>query len=63
MNHLLMVLHVQKERVDNISLIDVASEFTERVDSRKQIYGQFTYRDLSMKTDVEHKGTQAQAIE
>ena len=38
MNHL-MVLHVHKERVDNISLIDVANEFVERVDSRKQIFG------------------------
>ena len=34
MNHLI-VLHVQKERVDNTSLIDVANVFFERVDSRK----------------------------
>ena len=58
MNHLL-VLYVQKDRVDYISLIDVLNEFVERVDSRKQIFGQFTYRGLSMKTDVAHKGTQA----
>ena len=58
MNHLMM-LYLQKERVDNICLIDVANEFMERVDSRKQISEQFTYRDLSTKIDAAHKGTQA----
>ena len=38
MNHLI-VLHVQKERVDNTSLIDVANEFVERVDIKKKIFG------------------------
>ena len=38
MNHLMM-LHVHKERVHNMSMIDVANEFLERVpDSRKQIF-------------------------
>ena len=57
MNHL-MLLHVQKERVDNTSLIDVAHEFVERVDSRKQVFGQFSNRDLCIKIDVAHKSTQ-----
>ena len=57
MNHL-MVLHVHKQRVDSTNLIDVANEFVERVEGRKQIFGQFTTRDLPAKTSVTHKGTQ-----
>ena len=57
MNHL-MLLHVQKERVDNTSLIDVAREFVERVDSRKQIFGQFSNRDFCTKVTVAQKSTQ-----
>ena len=53
-----MVLHVHKERVDSTNLIDVAKEFVERVEGRKQIFGQFTTRDLPAKTSVTHKGTQ-----
>ena len=59
MNHLLMMHREQKERDDNISLIDAEKEFVERVDSWKQVLGQFMYRGLSLKTDVAHKGTQA----
>ena len=58
MNHL-MVLHVQKERLDSTNLIDVANVFVGRVDSRKQIFGLFTKRDLSVKTEVAHKSTQS----
>ena len=58
MNHLMM-LHVHKEGVDNTSTIDVATEFLERVpDSRKQIFGKFTKRDLCVKISVAYKGTQ-----
>ena len=45
--------------MENTNLIDVANEFVERVDGRKQIFGQFTNRDFSLKTDEEHKATQA----
>ena len=55
----LMMLHVHKERVDNTSMIDVGNEFLKRVpDSRKQIFGKFTERDLCVKMSVAHKGTQ-----
>ena len=54
-----MVLHVHKERVNNTSMIDVANEFLKRVpDSRKQIFGKFTKRDLSVKMSVAYKGKQ-----
>ena len=58
MNHLMM-LHVNKERIDNTSMIDVANEFLEGIpDSRKQIFGKFTKRDLCVKMSAAHKGTQ-----
>ena len=57
MNHL-MVLHVHKERVDSTNLTDVANEFDERVEGRKNIFGQFTTRDLPANTSVTHKGIQ-----
>ena len=58
MNHLMM-LHVHKERVDNTSMTDVANEFLERArDSKKQIFGKFTKRDLCVKMSVAYKGIQ-----
>ena len=57
MNHL-MVLHVHKQRVDNTSLIDVANKFVKRAEGRKQIFGQFTNRDLAAKNSVADKSTQ-----
>ena len=59
MNHL-MVLHVQKERLDSTNLIDVVNVLVGRVDNRKQIFGLFTKRDLSVKTEVAHKSTKSQ---
>ena len=56
MNHL-MVHHAQ------ISLIATVNKFVERVDGKKQVFGQSTYRDLSMKIPVAHKDTQGKAIE
>ena len=57
MNHL-MVPHGYKQRVDNTSLIDVANEFVERAEGRKQIFGQFTNRDSAAKNSVADKSTQ-----
>ena len=53
-----MVPYGQKKRVENISLISVANEFVERVDSSKLVFGQFTNRYLSVITDVAHKHRQ-----
>ena len=47
------------ERVKNTSLIIVSNEFVERVAGRKQIFGQFSSRNLTVKTVAPHKGTQA----
>ena len=58
MNHLMM-LHVHKEVIDNTCMIDVANEGLEKVpDSRNQIFGKFTKRDLRVKISVAHKNTQ-----
>ena len=42
----LMLLHVQKERVDELSMIDIGDEFGNRVGYRLQILGDFTVADF-----------------
>ena len=57
-----MILQVNKERVDNTSMINVANEFLQRYqvpNSRDQIFLKFTKRDLCVKINVAHKGTPA----
>ena len=50
-----MVVHVWKERFDNITLIDVANEFIKRADSRRQIFGKFSNWDSSREITIAHK--------
>ena len=45
--------------MDNTRLVGVANEFVGGVNSGKQTFGQFPNRDLSLKIDLSHKGTQA----
>ncbi|KAJ8041249.1 Zinc finger MYM-type protein 1 [Holothuria leucospilota] len=37
----LMVLHIHKERVDKLNLIEVANEFVEKNDRRRSLFGKF----------------------
>ena len=57
LNHL-MLLHFQKERVDQLSMIDIANDFVSRVECRKEIFGDFTVSDLKPKVSLESKATQ-----
>ena len=45
LNHL-MVLHIHKTRLDNLSLLDVANEFVSENDHRETIFGKFNALDL-----------------
>ena len=38
---LILVVHVYKNTLDNINLADVANEFVDSKDSRKQSFGRF----------------------
>ena len=55
----LMIIHVHKERVDSLDIIDIANEFVNRNDSRKKTFGQFIKQDLlSNKLEFKSVGTQ-----
>ena len=45
LNHL-MVLHINKTRLDNLSLLDVANEFVSENNHRETIFGKFNVLDL-----------------
>ena len=47
-----MVLHVHKERLDKLSLVDIANDFVRNSDHRKIIFGQFETTDLRRKNVV-----------
>eukprot|EP00112_Aurelia_sp_Birch-Aquarium-sp1_P011044 Seg2331.1 transcript_id=Seg2331.1/GoldUCD/mRNA.D3Y31 product="Zinc finger MYM-type protein 1" protein_id=Seg2331.1/GoldUCD/D3Y31 len=57
LNHL-MILHVHKDKLDQLDLIKVANEFVDRIDSRKQVFGKFTVHDSIKKAELQHKETQ-----
>ena len=40
--HALILVHVQKNILDNINLADVANEFVDRKDSRKKTFRHFS---------------------
>ena len=42
----LMILHVHKQLTDSLDLIEVANRFVANNDSRKQIFGTFSKRDM-----------------
>ena len=55
----LMVLHIHKERLDQLSLIDVANDFVKESDHRQTVFGNFDSLDLRRKTSsVKSVGTQ-----
>ena len=41
-----MVLHVHKERLDQLSLIDIVNDFVKGSDHRKTVFGSFDAVDL-----------------
>ena len=45
----LMVLHVHKELIDSLDLIQVANRFVANNDSRKQMFGTFSKLDMPVK--------------
>ena len=54
-----MILHVHKDKINQLDLIKVAIEFVDRIDSRKQVFGKFTVHDIIKKARVQHKETLA----
>ncbi len=57
LNHM-MILHVHKDKRDDLSLIQVANEFVDRMDSRKQVFGKFSDSDTVKDAEFHHVGTQ-----
>ena len=57
LNHL-MVLHVHKDRSDSLNMVEVASAFAERNDSRHSIFGLFREKDGVPKQGTKRAATQ-----
>ena len=59
LNHM-MALHIHKEKVDSIDLVDVGNVFVEREESKKllRIFGRFKYCDISRKRKYASVGSQ-----
>ena len=58
LNHL-MVLHVHKDRTDNINLVDAANTFVGEKNNRKEMFGKFTSNDMPPKRlSFQSKSTQ-----
>ena len=48
----LVILHIHKDRTDQLNLIDVANEFVARNDNRKRYFGKFSaFDDNIIKND------------
>ena len=46
-----MLLHVHKEKVDNLNIIDTANEFGYANESRLSIFGKFSEHDFQTRSD------------
>lgn len=57
LNHL-MILHVHKNKTDEIDLIKVANEFVEWKENRKNIFGRFSTNDMKPKNEMKSCSTQ-----
>ena len=42
----MMALHIHKERLDDLSLLEVANDFVQDNDRRKTVFGQFDQSDF-----------------
>ena len=54
----LMVIHVYKQLTDSVDLIQVANQFVANIDSRKQMLGTFSKRDMPVKKGFVSNRTQ-----
>ena len=54
----LMIIHVHKEKVDNLDIIAVANEFVNKNETRKKNFGKFIKQDLLIKPESTNIGTQ-----
>ena len=57
LNHM-MILHVHKDKLEYLDLIEVANEFADPIDSRKQAFGKFSDSDRVKEAEFHHVGTQ-----
>ena len=46
-----MLLHVHKEKVDNLNIIDIANEFGCTIESRLSTFGKFSEHDFEARSD------------
>ena len=46
-----MLLHVHKEKVDNLNIIDIANEFSCANESRLSTFGKFSEHDFQTRSD------------
>ena len=61
LNHI-MILHVHKERTDNLKLVDVANSFVANSEHRRSLFGRFSTLDLAKsRALLRSKATQAMA--
>ena len=55
-----MMLHVHEERIDALTLVDVANDFVGEKENRKQLFGKFSATDISNKFSISSKSTQTE---
>ena len=53
-----MILHLQNDKLDDLDLIEVANEFVDCIDSRKEVFGKFSDSDRVKEAEFHHVGTQ-----
>ena len=55
-----MMLHVQKDRIDALILVDVANNFVGEKENRKQLFGKFSANGIPNKFSISSKSTQTE---
>ena len=54
----LMVLHIHRNKVDQLNLIDIANKFVGNNEYRKEMFGQFSDRDTTKSKQCRSLATQ-----
>ena len=61
LNHLMM-LHVDKDRTDALTFIEVANDFVREKENRKQLFDKFCANDIPNKFSISSKSTQTENL-
>ena len=54
----LMVLHIHRNKADQLNFVDIANKFVGNIEYQKKMFGQFTDRDISKSKQYRSMATQ-----